>query len=61
METNNCIKQANPLIKELTKMQAIQGAVTPRIVLSDRMTEEPFCVASVGEFLPIPSLYLPHS
>ena len=54
MEINNCIKQANPLIKELTEMQAIQGAITPRIVLSGRMTEEPFCVASVGEFLPIP-------
>ena len=42
-------------------MQAIQGTVTLRIVISDRMNEEPFCVASVGKLLSIPSLYLPHS
>lgn len=58
---NNYIKQANPLIKELTEMQAIQGTVTLRIVISDRMNEEPFCVASVGKLLSIRSLYLPHS
>lgn len=44
---NNYIKQeVNPLIKELTEMQAIQGTVTLRIVISDRMNEEPSRAAS---------------
>lgn len=57
---NNYIKQANPPTKELTEMQAIQGTTTLRTVISDRMTEEPFCVESVGNSsYPLPASTYP--